>query len=183
MDDTGLKELIPEFYGRDESFLVNELRVKFGVRGDKAPVGDVALPPWARSPKHFLATMRQALESEYVSSTLHSWIDLIFGYKQRGEHALAADNGAPYTVFSPHNYEGGVNLDLITDLEQRHANETQAVEYGQCPRQLFKVPHPARAPEMLHKKAGAAGGKVEWSLDDLTQRTVKVEEDAHRRYG
>lgn len=34
-----------------------------------------------------------ALESEYVSCNLNHWIDLIFGYKQRGEDAIAADNG------------------------------------------------------------------------------------------
>ncbi len=37
--------------------------------------------------------LREALESEYVSCNLSLWIDLIFGYKQRGEEAIAADNG------------------------------------------------------------------------------------------
>jgi len=34
------------------------------------------------------------MESDYVSKNLHSWIDLIFGYKQRGEEAERANNGA-----------------------------------------------------------------------------------------
>ena len=37
--------------------------------------------------------MREALECEYVSEHLNCWIDLIFGYKQRGKEAILADNG------------------------------------------------------------------------------------------
>jgi hypothetical protein len=53
----------------------------------------VVLPPWASTPEEFVAIHRAALESEYVSAHLHLWIDLIFGYKQRGRDAEAADNG------------------------------------------------------------------------------------------
>ena len=40
----------------------------------------------------FLRKNRAALESEHVSANLHKWIDLIFGYKQRGEEAVKANN-------------------------------------------------------------------------------------------
>jgi len=36
--------------------------------------------------------MRAALENVHVSEQLHLWIDLIFGFKQRGDEADRADN-------------------------------------------------------------------------------------------
>lgn len=55
-------------------------------------VGDVQLPPWARNPRDFVRKMRRALESPHVSRRLHLWIDLVFGYLQRGRAAIEADN-------------------------------------------------------------------------------------------
>lgn len=93
-DMSDFKELIPEFFDVDAggAFLVNSLGINYGYRHNGVKVGDVELPAWAESPKHFVQTLRNALESDIVSETLHSWIDLIFGYKQRGEEAVKAKN-------------------------------------------------------------------------------------------
>lgn len=59
------------------------------------------LPPWAcGSPDVFIEMNRKALESDYVSNHLQNWIDLIFGYKQRGPEAINA-----YNVFYHLTYE------------------------------------------------------------------------------
>ena len=53
------KELVPEFYSGEGDFLVNYLGINFGQRSsDARPVQDVDLPPWASSPKEFIATLR-----------------------------------------------------------------------------------------------------------------------------
>lgn len=132
------KELVPEFYDTEDKgdFLVNKYEINFGERYDGSKVNDVSLPPWAESPEDFVFKLREALESEYVCRHLHLWIDLIFGYKQRGEEAVKANN-----VFHHVCYEGAVNLECIYDMNDRHALEVQIMEFGQVPKQLFTKPH------------------------------------------
>lgn len=55
---------------------------------DGVRVNNIILPPWAKSAEHFVMMHRQALESDLVSCQLNQWIDLIFGYKQRGPEAV-----------------------------------------------------------------------------------------------
>uniref|UniRef100_A0A8C9L807 Neurobeachin like 1 n=1 Tax=Pavo cristatus TaxID=9049 RepID=A0A8C9L807_PAVCR len=96
-----VKELIPEFFYFPE-FLENQNGFNLGqLQISKEAVNDVVLPRWAHSPEDFIYKHRKALESEYVSAHLHEWIDLIFGYKQRGPAAVEALN-----VFYYCTYEG-----------------------------------------------------------------------------
>ncbi|KAF0692657.1 Aste57867_16272 [Aphanomyces stellatus] len=115
-------ELLPEFFVTSEFLLSQD-------------VGDVALPPWAMgSVDTFIRLHRQALESDFVSSQLHHWIDLVFGVHQRGPLAVERTN-----VFHPVCYPDGLNLALL-DVDTR----TQYSERGTIPLQLFKKSHPHR---------------------------------------
>lgn len=74
-------------YFLPEMFL-NDNRFKFGSKEDGQQVDNVELPPWAKSPEEFIRISREALESEIVSSQIHCWIDLIFGFKQQGKYRV-----------------------------------------------------------------------------------------------
>ncbi|XP_018362089.1 PREDICTED: neurobeachin isoform X8 [Trachymyrmex cornetzi] len=141
-DTSDVKELIPEFFFLPE-MLVNSNRYRLGRQEDGSSVGDVELPPWASSPEEFIRINRMALESEFVSCQLHQWIDLIFGYKQKGPEAVRATN-----VFYYLTYEGTVELDTITDPMIREAIENQIRNFGQTPSQLLMEPHPPRSSAM-----------------------------------
>ncbi|XP_058444145.1 neurobeachin isoform X12 [Malaya genurostris] len=141
-DTSDVKELIPEWYFLPEMFY-NSSDYRLGQREDGSNVGDVELPPWAKTPEEFVRINRMALESEFVSCQLHQWIDLIFGYKQRGPEAMRATN-----VFYYLTYEGSVDLDTITDPVTREAIENQIRNFGQTPSLLLMEPHPPRSSAM-----------------------------------
>lgn len=140
-----LKELIPEFFTGSGEFLVNFDDLDLGHRQTGERLNDVDLPPWADSPRDFIRKNAKALESDYVSAHLHEWIDLIFGYKQKGEEAVKANN-----LYYHVTYEGAVDLDKIDDSRERDAMVLQIQEFGQTPKQLFVHPHPCRNDPINH---------------------------------
>ncbi|KAL4579209.1 hypothetical protein LXL04_015347 [Taraxacum kok-saghyz] len=101
-------ESIPEFYTNPEIF-----------RSVHSGMSDLAVPSWASGPEEFVKLHREALESDRVSSQIHHWIDIIFGYKMSGEAAIDAKN---------------VMLQPSQPANARSAGR----------RQLFSIPHPAR---------------------------------------
>ena len=70
-DFADVRELIPEFFCLPE-FLTNANKINFGVKeGDKTKVDHVQLPSWAQNKAvNYIAAMREALESPYVSQNL-----------------------------------------------------------------------------------------------------------------
>ncbi|KAL4553379.1 hypothetical protein Ndes2526B_g03242 [Nannochloris sp. 'desiccata'] len=156
-----VKELIPEFYMPEQpNFLLNSKRLALGVRQNGRLVGDVELPPWAKnSVDRFLTLHRAALEAPFVSANLHHWIDLIFGNKQRGHAAVEADN-----VFRHLTYEGAIDPESITDPVQRAATEVAINEFGQCPGQIFKLPHPSSHGSTSSAGAGRSTTNTSHSL-------------------
>ncbi|XP_044313954.1 neurobeachin-like protein 1 isoform X2 [Drosophila rhopaloa] len=161
-----VKELIPEFFYFPE-FLKNMNKFDLGhLQITKEKVDDVILPAWANTPEEFIAIHRRALESEYVSQHLHHWIDLIFGYKQKGPKAAEALN-----VFYYCSYEGAVDLDKITNPVEREAVEGMINNFGQVPSQLLREPHPRR---LTQDETSMKLVRAELRRPDLTQFLDKV---------
>ena len=119
-----VRELIPEFFFLPEMFLNNE-KHDLGISqptetrpGDR--VHNVKLPLWCKNnPYQFIVHHRKALESEPVSRDINHWIDLIFGYKQRGEEAVKNLNTYYYLT-----YENALDVDTITDPKEKCSIES-----------------------------------------------------------
>ncbi|KAL0229445.1 hypothetical protein GEMRC1_014062 [Eukaryota sp. GEM-RC1] len=139
--NTDCKELIPEFYddSREPEFLTNTLNLNLGVRTDSSIVGDVVLPPWANDSTDFVRKMNQALESRHVSNHINSWIDLVFGFQQKGVAAITASN-----VFCHLTYADVIPVEKLTSSLEGRSIIQQMIEFGQCPMQLFENPHERR---------------------------------------
>lgn len=130
-----LKELIPEFYSNPMIF-ENPNNIDFSTRTDGTSLNTVGLPKWAKDPLRFVWRMRATLECEEANRNIGKWIDLIFGYKQRGQAAIEAQN-----VFQPLSYD-----DVFDGIDFQPSINKAAIDainqFGQCPAQLFMTPHP-----------------------------------------
>uniref|UniRef100_A0A8C0C2N2 Lysosomal trafficking regulator n=1 Tax=Buteo japonicus TaxID=224669 RepID=A0A8C0C2N2_9AVES len=168
---TDVKELIPEFFYLPD-FLVNREGFDFGVRQNGDRVNHVNLPPWARNdPRLFILIHRQALESDHVSQTICHWIDLVFGYKQKGKASVQAIN-----VFHPATYFG-MDVSAVEDPVQRRALETMIKTYGQTPRQLFPSAHVSRPGSRLIMEGelpAAMGLLVQFAFRETREHSKEI---------
>ena len=132
------QELIPELFNMPEMY-ININKFEFGLNCEKKNISNVILPLWGKhSPRIFCGILRKALESEYVSININNWIDLIFGYKQKGINAEKSYNvlREVCTKFNPEK-----DCEDEKELEQK-INEIN--EMGINPKQLFIKPHKKR---------------------------------------
>jgi hypothetical protein len=121
-----VRELIPEFFYLPEMFInLNDLDM--GVKDNGTKVGDV-VTPCDNNPYEFTLLMRNILENDTISYNIQKWIDLIFGYRNKGKEAEYANN-----VFSNSSYQEGVDLKNVEnkDLFLRYA------EFGLTPNQIM----------------------------------------------
>ncbi|KAL7271913.1 Beige protein-like 1 [Rhizina undulata] len=171
---TDVRELIPEFFFLPE-FLVNSNGYNFGMKqGSDEPIDHVVLPPWAKGdPKIFIQKHREALESPYVSAHLHEWIDLVFGFRQRGEAAIEATN-----VFHHLSYHGAIDLDSMQDNVEKVATIGIIHNFGQTPHQVFTRAHPSKE-EVSQKSARLDIGaeyliRLPFPLIDSRERVISL---------
>jgi len=128
-DFSDVRELTPEFYFLPEMF-VNHNRCNFGKKQDGTKVNNVVLPAWAdQNAFKFVQVMREGIESQYVSNNLHTWIDYIFGCKQRDQEAVMSLNTFSKITYAPEK-EGDFDVSLVNDPTLKAAYESQGYNYG-----------------------------------------------------
>ena len=128
-----VRELIPEIYAIPEIYHnINDFDL--GVRRNKTKVVDVECPSWSGNDPYKLITyLNLAFESDLVSSNIGGWIDLVFGFKQRGKDAEKYNN-----LYMFNSYPDLVDIENMSIDKKRYYY--RFVEFGSCPRQLFKKP-------------------------------------------
>ena len=144
------QELIPDVFNLPEIFL-NTNNFYFGLNSDNKNINNVLLPPWASySPRLFCKILRKSLESQFVSMNINNWIDLIFGYKQKGSDGEKCYNilRNVCTSFNPKK-----DCEDEKEIEQK-INEI--CELGISPKQLFNKSHHKRE---RHQKMKAFFGR------------------------
>ncbi|EAX98598.1 Beige/BEACH domain containing protein [Trichomonas vaginalis G3] len=132
------RELIPELFTFPDC-LLNSNKFDLGTLQDGGRVDDVVLPAWSKCASYFVAINRLALESSYVSTNLHKWIDLVFGYESRGLNAEKAHNN-----FHPYSYSSSITSEVLSDPSQLSFIQSHAANCGVVPDQLFQQPHQQR---------------------------------------
>ena len=134
------QELIPQIYYLPELFL--KLNYVFeDIESDEGIISDFILPSWSKDdPRKFTLILKKLLESEKVSKHLNRWIDLIFGYQQRGPNAEKALN----TYRDPVNFPNEKKLEDLVNFGEIESYLYEKEELGCVGKQLFTKQHKSK---------------------------------------
>ena len=129
---------LPELYLNTNNFLFGNYSKMINGQIKPEPVSDFFLPDWADDDQRkFTLYLKRLLESKRVSQNLHSWIDLIFGYKMLGIESINCYNTYRKACYEPTREEietafsEGMLYPLLVEKE----------EMGYLGKQLFKKQH------------------------------------------
>ena len=131
------QELIPDLFNIPEIF-ININKFKFRTNSEKKYIDNVIIPSWGNhSPRIYCKILKKSLESKIVSLNINNWIDLIFGYKQKGKQAEKYYNVLREVCsrFNPDNFEDENEIEMKIN---------EICEMGINPKQLFIKPHHKR---------------------------------------
>jgi hypothetical protein len=141
----------------------------FGTRQNGDSIDNVILPGWCNNnPRLFVKTLRQALESSYVTMNINNWIDLIFGFKQSGKSAIDSIN-----IYHPACYFG-YRVDLITDVVHRKAIETMIKTWGQTPKQLFDSAHPQQTVSAMARPSSSHQATISFATNSVHKKVLNL---------
>lgn len=150
MSPADVKEVVPQMFCVPE-FLTNTSSLPLTSTTNGRPVDNVTLAKWSTNPRDFIYKQRKEIESERVSVHINEWIDLIFGFKSRGEAAVEAKN-----VYQPLCYQSStsnVAFNSFDDTIDQEAAVTYIINFGQCAKQLFFSPHLVRNSNILNDES------------------------------
>ena len=123
---TDVRELIPEFFYFPDMFQ-NNSHIVFQPTSTGKRIDEV-ITPCGSDHFDFIVRMKKGLEGEYVNKNIWNWIDLIFGYKQKGKEALKIKN-----IYTSSSYIENINY----ETEQDKTSLMTSIEFGLVPIQLF----------------------------------------------
>ena len=166
-----LREIIPEFFTLPEMFLnINSLELgeinilpSEDSENDKKnmkKLNEVMLPKWCKkSPYLFVEKYRKIIESPLIN--INPWIDLVFGFTQRGSKSQRIGN-----LFLPYTYDGVVNSrvkkeELLKDREDKEYM-MRLFEMGVNPCKVFE------------KKNKILKNKISNQIIDIGQRNPDI---------
>ena len=177
------QELIPEMFTLPEMF-VNVNQYVYGKTQGGDIVDDVALPQWAMKDVRLFSMMgMKAIESANVSEKINDWIDLVFGYKQKGNEAIESCNvmrGVCYqfdtdkliTERKKENNSDELTKDILEELELK-INEI--CDMGLNANILFNKAHPRKE---RHQRAIAFFGRSVYLMNfKAKEKEFKVKID------